>query len=63
MLYKKRFIRFTNIIINNQKLIGIHYGSSEQYDFNKGRLLIYVIIEFEKIKNNLLLIDKEGKYK
>ena len=51
------------LIINNQKLIWIHYGSSEQYDFNKGRLLIYAIIEFEKIKNNLLLIDKEGKYK
>ena len=50
------------LLINNQKLIGIHYGSSEQYDFNKGRLLIYAIIEFEKIKNNLLLIDKEGKY-
>ena len=25
------------LLINNQKLIGIHYGSSEQYDFNKGR--------------------------
>ena len=35
------------LLINNQKLIGIHYGSSEQYDFNKGRLLIYAIIEFE----------------
>ena len=50
------------LLINNQKLIGIHYGCSKQYDFNKGRLLIYAIIEFEKIKNNLLLIDKEGKY-
>ena len=50
------------LLINNQKLIGIHYGSSKQYDFNKGRLLIYSIIEFENIKNNLLLINKEGKY-
>jgi V8-like Glu-specific endopeptidase len=49
------------LLINNQKLIGIHYGSSKQYDFNKGRLLIYSIIEFENIKNNLLLINKEGK--
>ena len=38
------------LLINNQKLIGIHYGSSKQYDFNKGRLLIYAIIEFEKNK-------------
>ena len=49
------------LLINNQKLIGIHYGCSKQFDFNKGRLLIYSIIEFEKIKNNILLINKEGK--
>ena len=49
------------LLINNQKLIGIHYGFSKHYDFNKGRLLIYSIIEFENIKNNLLLINKEGK--
>ena len=50
------------LLINNQKLIGIHYGSSKQFDFNKGTLIIYSIIEFEKIKNNLLLINKEGEY-
>ena len=50
------------LLINNQKLIGIHYGFNIQYDFNKGRLLIYSIIEFENIKNNLLLINNEGKY-
>ena len=38
------------LLINNQKLIGIHYGCTKQYDFNKGRLLIYAIIEFEKNK-------------
>ena len=37
------------LLINNQKLIGIHYGSSEHFEFNKG------------IKNNLLIINKEGK--
>ena len=47
------------LLINNQKLIGIHWGSYK--NFNKGTLLLYSIIEFEDIKNNLLLIDKEGK--
>ena len=28
-------------LINNQKLIGIHYGNSKQFDYNKGTLLIY----------------------
>jgi hypothetical protein len=49
------------LLINNQKLIGIHYGSSEHFEFNKGTLIIYSIIEFQKIKNNLLMINKEGK--
>ena len=49
------------LLINNQKLIGIHYGSSKQYNYNYGTLLIYSIKEFEKIKNNLLIINKEGK--
>ena len=50
------------LLINNQKLIGIHYGCSKNYGFNKGTLLIYSIIEFEKINNNILLINKEEKY-
>ena len=29
------------LLINNQKLIGIHYGSSKQYNYNYGTLLIY----------------------
>ena len=51
------------VLVNNMILIliGIHYGCSKQFDFNKGRLLIYSIIEFENIKNNILLINKEGK--
>ena len=49
------------LLLNNQKLIGIHNGNSKQYKYNKGRLLIYSIIEFSKIKNNLLIMDKEGK--
>ena len=49
------------LLINNQKLIGIHYGSSEHFEFNKGTLLIYAIIEFQKINNNLLIINKEEK--
>ena len=49
------------LLINNQKLIGIHCDSSKQNKYNKGELLIYSIIEFSKIKNNLLIINKEGK--
>ena len=32
------------------------------FGYNNGTLLIYSIIELEKIKNNILLINKEGKY-
>ena len=48
------------LLINNQKIIGIHCGSSKQNKYNKGRILIYSIIEFSKIKNNLLIINKGG---
>ena len=50
------------LLINNQKLIGIHYGCSKSYGLNKGTLLIYSLIELGKNKNNLLIINKEGKY-
>ena len=49
------------LLLNNQKLIGIHCGNSIENKYNKGRLLIYSIIEFSKMKNELLLINKEGK--
>ena len=49
------------LLINNQKIIGIHCGSSKQNKYNKGKILIYSIIEFSKIKNNLLIYNKEGK--
>ena len=49
------------LLIKNQKLIGVHYGTSNIYEFNKGTLLIYSIIEFQKIKNNLLIFDNIGK--
>ena len=41
------------LLINNQKLIGIHYGSSRDFEYNFGSLLIHSIKEFEKkyIKN------------
>ena len=42
------------LLLNNQKLIGIHNGNSKQYKYNKGRLLIYSIIEFSKMKNKLI---------
>jgi len=45
------------LLTNNQKLIGIHSKTSKKY--NKGSLIIYLIKEFSKIKNNSLLINKE----
>ena len=48
------------LLLNNQKLIGIHCSGSKHNKFNKGTSLIYSIIEFSKIKNNLLMINKEG---
>ena len=47
------------LLINNQKLIGIHYGSSNHYKYNIGKLLIYSIIESSKIKNNSLIVYKD----
>ena len=32
------------LLINNQKIIGIHFGNSKQYKYNKGRLLIYYML-------------------
>ena len=61
MLYKRGSSGSPILLINNQKLIGIHYGCSN-LEFNKGTLLIYAIIELKKIKNNILLINEKGKY-
>ena len=47
------------LLLNNHKLIGINCSSSNHHKYNKGILLIYSIIELSKIKNNLLIIDKE----
>ena len=48
------------LLLNNHKLIGIHCSSLNHQKYNKGILLIYSLIEFSKIKNNLFIIDKEG---
>ena len=47
------------LLINNQKLIGIHYGAAKTNEYNKGSLLIYSIIDFQNIKNNLLVVAEE----
>jgi len=47
------------LLLNNYKLIGIHCSSSNHHKYNIGILLIYSIIEFSKIKNNLLIIQKQ----
>ena len=40
--------------LKDNKLIGIHYGSSKHFDSNKGTLIIFPLIEFnQKIFNNI----------
>ena len=46
------------LLINNQKLIGIHSGSSKNFEYNYGSLLIQSIKEFEK-KNKIYTYKKE----
>ena len=48
------------LLMNNQKLIGIHYGTYKKYEDNKGILIIYSIIELNKIKGKKLIINKDG---
>ena len=54
--------------LKNNKIIGVHYGSSKNNDFNLGSLIIFAIIEFnniiseknnsiEKIKNEIKFIS------
>ena len=38
----------------------MHRSSSNHHKYNQGIFLIYSIIEFSKIKNNLQSIDKKG---
>ena len=49
------------LLINNQKLIGVHHSYSKCGDYNKGTLLINAIIEFNKIKNQSFSENGEGK--
>ena len=49
------------LLIDNQKLIGIHYAASKSKEFNMGSLIIYSIRKFQTMENNLLIINKEGK--
>ena len=42
------------LLIENQKVIGIHLSASKQ-NFNIGILIIYSIIEFQHIENNILI--------
>ena len=45
--------------LSNNKLIGIHYGSSKNFDINKGILIIYAIIDFNvMMSEKLTAIEK-----
>ena len=51
------------LLLKTNKVIGIHYGSSLTFDFNKGTLIIYVILDLINNVNNINLIDKKNKKK
>lgn len=35
--------------LDNNKLIGVHYGTSNKFKYNKGSLIVFAIIEFNKM--------------
>ena len=45
------------LLINNQKLIGIHCAGYKMKEYNKGTLIIYSIIEFQQ-KHNIIKDNK-----
>ena len=48
--------------LKDNKLIGIHYGSSKIFDYNKGTLIIFPIIEFNQTNfNNIRDSNKNNK--
>ena len=36
--------------LNNNRLIGVHYGKSDSFNYNLGTLIIYPLLEFQNIK-------------
>ena len=52
------------LLLKSNKVIGIHYGSfSHNFSFNFGTLILKPILEFQKISNNLLVINKNNNIK
>ena len=44
--------------LQNNKLIGVHSGGYQISDLNNETLIIYPIIEFNKMENNLCIVKK-----
>ena len=50
------------LLLKNFKVIGIHYGSKDHFNFNKGVLIKYVILELNKLNEMTIIYDnKENK--
>ena len=49
--------------MKTNKVIGIHYGSSLNFDFNKGTLIVCAILDLINNINNINLSDKKNKKK
>ena len=44
--------------LEDNKLIGVHYGNSNNFNYNTGTLIAYPLIEFQNIQRNKQLINK-----
>ena len=51
------------LLLDDNTVIGIHHGPSKENENNVGTLIIYPIMEFLKMENNLLIIKKDKNYK
>ena len=43
------------LTLKNFKVVGIHYGFKKGFNFNKGTVIQYIILELKKYKNNNIL--------
>ena len=46
------------LLLKNNKVVGVHYGSSSQHSFNFGTLIVKPIIEFQQMSGNIQVIKK-----
>ena len=65
MQYKSYSDKFSSgspiLLLDDNTVIGIHHGPSILDEYNEGTLIIYPLIEFLNMENNLMVIKKTKK--